>query len=437
MAIDLEPLPHLEAIDYFRSKGFAATGQRFHHLDMWREEHARNFVVAKAMNDDVLATIRAELQRALEEGRTLAEFQADLEPALQKAGWWGKSLMEDPQTGEMVEVQLGSPRRLRTIYDTNMRTAHAAGHWARIQRTKQAFPYLHYIQVERPSKREEHARFHDHIWRVDDPIWRRIYPPNGWYCGCHVIQRTEGWMRRNGRSVSPPLDLEEEDYPNKRTGEVVKLPKGVHPGFDTNPGATWLDIADRVDEVFGDLDGADRATLRGQVQALRLRQTALRRETLIVNDEDWTPAAAGDAAADTPDRVSVDAVLGGSAATTGGLHLVHSHLADSPLSVADLRVLAHPRTASIAAVSPGGAVWRAEAGAELLDDQLAAFARAALPVIRAETAHLSEADRGHVVHHALALYLERRGAIRYRFSVTGQLRDLFARHADLIERLSS
>ncbi|KAA8605892.1 phage head morphogenesis protein, partial [Salipiger aestuarii] len=222
--ITLEPLPPRDAIAFWRSKGLAPQLNRFDYRDHWREEHARDFVVAKAMRDDVLETIRAAFDRSLSEGRTLAQFQADLKPELVKAGWWGRAIMDDPLTGETQDVRLGSMRRLRTIFDTNMRTAYAAGHWARIERTKKAFPYLHYIQIERPSKRHDHERYNDRIWRVDDPIWRRIYPPNGYFCGCTVIQRTEGWMKRNGRSVSDPIDLEEQPWTNKRTGETQLVP---------------------------------------------------------------------------------------------------------------------------------------------------------------------------------------------------------------------
>ncbi len=151
--IDLEPLPHREAIEYFRSKGYAHELQRFHHLDHFREDHARNWVVAKAMQDDVARAIREAFETALTEGQPLAAFQEGLAPRLQQLGWWGRAEMEDPVTGETEEVQLGSMRRLRVIFDTNMRTAHAAGHWAAIQRTKTAFPYLHYIQIQRPTKR--------------------------------------------------------------------------------------------------------------------------------------------------------------------------------------------------------------------------------------------------------------------------------------------
>lgn len=437
--IELKPLPHKEAIEYFRSKGFASRLQRFHHLDMWREEHARDFVVAKAVRDDVLQLFQSEIDRVLSEGRTLKQFQADLEPALTRAGWWGRSQMVDPLTGRTEDVQLGSLRRLRTIYDTNMRTAHAAGHWARIQRTKKAFPYLQYIQIERASKRHDHERFHDKIWRVDDPIWLRIYPPNGFFCGCHVVQRTEGWMTRNNRRVSEPIDLDERPFTNKRTGEVVNIPKGVHPGFDTNPGATWLDIRDAVEEITPDLSPERQAHERGLLQAVRLRQTAIGRESLVISDEKGETYIMGDAAPDRPDHTSVDDVLAlaGDRLSSERLTLLHSHLTDTPLSYNDLQTLASPRVASVTAVSPGGALWRARAGTQIMGNQFQEFAGRALPIVRSEMAEMSAEERGHVIQHALGLFLERRQVIRYHFSVTGRLRDLFERFADLIERLSS
>lgn len=436
--IELTALPHAEAIAYFQSKGYAQQLQRFHHLDHFREEHARDLVVAKAMRNEIMQLFRDELQTALQEGRSEKQFIADLEPLLRKEGWWGRQQMTDPLTGETQEVQLGSVRRLRTIYDTNMRTAHAAGHWARIQRTSKAFPYLHYIQIERPSKRDDHARFHDKIWRVDDPIWLRIYPPNGFFCGCHVIQRTEGWMKRNNRIVSEPVDLEERAWTNKRSGETVQLPRGVHPGFDTNPGATWLDIEAAADQVMPELADDRRARERGLLQALRLRQMAYRRETLIISDARGTNLVLRDAEPELPDRVSIDTLLGQNPQfPSESVDLLHSHLTDAPLSYDDLLTLGSPRVRSITAISPGGALWRARPAREPLRAQFSDFARQAKPILDEMSAGMAPQDRTHVVQHALGLYLERRGVIHYRFSLTGRLRDLFEQFSDLIERLSS
>ena len=69
------------------------------------------------MEMDLLADIRAEIDKAIAEGRTLRQFRKDLMPILQRRGWWGKKKMKDPLTGKVVSAQLGSPRRLRTIHD--------------------------------------------------------------------------------------------------------------------------------------------------------------------------------------------------------------------------------------------------------------------------------------------------------------------------------
>ena len=116
-----------DALSFFRAKGLAAPDRRFDFRDVWRNEHASNFVVAKAMRTEVLDLIRAGLDRALAEGGTLRSFSEALEPQLKKLGWWGQGMERDPLTGEIKNVQLGSPRRLKVIFNANMRSAHAAG----------------------------------------------------------------------------------------------------------------------------------------------------------------------------------------------------------------------------------------------------------------------------------------------------------------------
>lgn len=425
---ELKPLPHREAIEYFISKGYAHELQRFHHLDHWREEHARNFVVAKAMRDDVLVAIREDLTRALKEGRTLAQFQADLAPRLQDLGWWGREVMEDPVTGETVNARLGSMRRLKTIFDTNMRTAHAAGHWASIQRTKKAFPYLHYIQIERPSKRHDHARFHDQIWHVDDPVWLRIYPPNGWFCGCRVIQRTEGWMRRNGRKVSEPLDLQEEPWEHKRSGEIFDVPAGVAPGFDTNPGAAWLDIREAWTSVTPDLSAAHRDMELGVVEGLRLQRLARPLEALVALDPAGEPAWMGHASPDAPAFVRFprrDIPVGGS--------ILHSHLTDAALSSRDINELFATGAGAITAITPGGAIWRAvRVPGALLRPELDDFSDR-IDLFQSEL--LANPDSEFVYHHALALFLEKKGAITYYFHMSERVRQVLDRNSDLLRRL--
>lgn len=426
--IELKPLQHREAVEYFRSKGFAPQLQRFHHLDHFREEHARNWVVAKAMRDDVSAAIREEFDRALSGGRTLQQFQNDLQPRLQQLGWWGTSYDRDPLTGETVEVQLGSLRRLRTIFDTNMRTAHAAGHWARIQRTKQAFPYLQYIQIERPTKRHDHAHFHGKIWRVDDPIWRRIYPPNGYFCGCTVRQLTEGQLQREGLTLSEPMDLEEQPWINKRSGVQFMVPKGVNPGFDTNPGAAWLDLGDDWTRMTPDLSPERRAAERGVIEGLRLRRVGDGRESLVVVDAASRPVAARSATVEAPDRIALDGLT-----IPAGAGFVHSHITEASLSMDDILTLFRHGGHSIAAVTPGGSIWRAvrfpNADIRLA---LAEFSEN-LSLFRDDLRQLQHGAE--IFLHARLLWLEKKGMIAYSFRMSPRAAQLMAAHSDLVQRL--
>lgn len=86
--IDQIPLlPPVEAISFFRKKGFRFG---FSWQDVWQSEHARAFTVAKAMTRDLLEDIRAALDTAIADGTTLETFTANLRPTLEAKGWWGR-----------------------------------------------------------------------------------------------------------------------------------------------------------------------------------------------------------------------------------------------------------------------------------------------------------------------------------------------------------
>jgi len=237
-AVELRSLPPEEAIRYFEGKGYKIG---FSWQDTWQEEHARAFTVAKAMNYDILQDIRQAMDAAIRDGTTFADFKARLKPTLQEKGWWGKQRMLDPLTGEESLVQLGSTRRLQTIFDVNMRTSYAAGNWERIQRTKAARPYLMYVAVLDGRTRPQHRAWHAIILPVDHPFWETHYPPNGWKCRCTVLQLSQRDLDRDGLKVSTDGEVEDflaatSEFRNKRTGEVTKVPRGIDPGFAYNAG---------------------------------------------------------------------------------------------------------------------------------------------------------------------------------------------------------
>lgn len=239
--IDPTALPPQEAIEAFRRKGYELS---FDYRDVDRAQHARAFTVAKVASLDILQDIRDAVDAALADGQTFREFQSRLRPILQEKGWWGRQEMVDPKTGEVREVQLGSPRRLGIIYDTNLRTAFAAGEWERIQRTKERAPFLRYSAVMDERTREKHRQYHGLVRPADDPIWDEIFPPNGFRCRCAVDQMSQRDLERYGHSVSEPFTPMRRVHRNGRTGEVLEVAEGVHPAFAYNPGRAALPVAD-------------------------------------------------------------------------------------------------------------------------------------------------------------------------------------------------
>jgi hypothetical protein len=271
------PVPQ-EALDYVRRKELRVG---FDYRDVWLDEHAQHFTVAKVTQADVLGTLKSSFEQALERGESLATWSKNLQPELERAGWWGAREVVDTGTGEVTTTNLSSPYRLRTIYETNMRTARAAGQWQRIQRTKHALPYLIYQLGPSIEHRPEHASWAGTTLPADDPWWSTHMTPNGWGCKCNVRQVGPAEFDRLKRDgLSSPVVVEKPDgglstvqeisngvptgrlqmerkpirtqappsptkpWVNQRTGETERIPVGIDPGFNNNPGAVF-----RTDQV--------------------------------------------------------------------------------------------------------------------------------------------------------------------------------------------
>ncbi len=258
-----------EALAFFRSK---KRKQSFDYRDIWLYEHALAFTVAKMMDDDLLGETQNAITDAIKNGTDFNTFKKRLKPYLMARGWWGQQVMGDPQTGEIKKVQLGSTRRLKTIFHVNRRTAAAAGQWQRIQRNKAFMPYLKYIPSTARDKREAHKQHYNKILPVDDPFWSVYFPPNGYRCQCSVRQLSEKQAQREG-GVTPSPKIKTVEYINKRTGEVSQVPEGVHPGFAHNHG----DRLNAVSQLY-----AERMAHKEQIShVVALRKIHRRIDTYI------------------------------------------------------------------------------------------------------------------------------------------------------------
>ncbi|MEM9734197.1 MAG: phage minor head protein [Pseudomonadota bacterium] len=252
--------PPQEVVAFFDEKGLRPA---FDYRDTWGIEHVTSFTVAKATQTDVLATIQADVSKAIRQGVPFEQFRKDLTPRLQELGWWGRKEMTDPLTGETAIVQLGSPRRLQTIYWANTRTARAAGQWQRAQRTKRVSPYFVYGLGNSRNHRPEHVAKAGVILPVDHPFWDQWFPPNGWGCKC--------WLRQIGRTEAESLggesdepDITSRQFVNERSGETSMVPDGIDPGWATNSGKERYGTLRReLDTSLGAVDDQTRRKVIG------------------------------------------------------------------------------------------------------------------------------------------------------------------------------
>lgn len=216
-------LPPREAIDYFAAKGF-----RISHdwREVWQDGHARSFTVSKMAKFDLLASTRQRIDAKLRSGTTQRELERELETLFRTAGWWGKQVVADDAGGAEV-VQLGSPWRIRTIVRTNVATAYNAGRYRRQVETMDDRPYWEYLAIRDAASRPSHAALHGKVFRADDPVWKAIYPPNGFGCRCRTRALSERQVRRRGLEViegSRVVDLVQEVGVDRRTGEPITRP---------------------------------------------------------------------------------------------------------------------------------------------------------------------------------------------------------------------
>ncbi|MGU3349954.1 phage head morphogenesis protein [Pseudomonas monsensis] len=248
------------AVAYLKSKGYSIT---WNWQDMLDQAHDQSFTVAKAMRLDLLSDIRGALETALQEGQTLKQFIADIQPVLESQGWWGQQVIVDSEgVGEL--VQLGSPRRLKTIYQTNLQSAYMAGRKAEMEQTTETHPYWMYVAILDGKTRPSHRALHGQVFRHDDPIWSTIFPPNGFNCRCRVVALSEAAVKRRGlKVVSSEGRMFTETVEtgiDKRTGEIRTAPvTGIRttdaagkpitfrtdPGFNHAPGTGLADMLKR------------------------------------------------------------------------------------------------------------------------------------------------------------------------------------------------
>lgn len=247
--------------------------ESFRWQDVWQEEHSRAFAVAGVMRLDVLGAFRDELELSLKEGRSLADFAQRIRPRLVREGFWGDVKVTDPDSGEIRTTRFNN-RRLQLIYNVNLRQSHAAGRWARTERSKATQPFILYRTRGDENVRESHRAWDWLCLPVDHPVWETHYPPNDWGCRCYAFAISESGVQRLIAAGKPIKRVAPQvrwtAYVNPYTGEVRQVPYGVAPGFAYNPGKTHAIsgarlLAEAVSKAAPDIGAAAGQVIPQQV----------------------------------------------------------------------------------------------------------------------------------------------------------------------------
>lgn len=233
--------------EYLKSKKPQA---HFDYDEIVHDAHKKAFTIAKMTNLDLLKDMQSSLTKAFKEGIGFDEWKNSVKPMLAKKGWLGNIKVKDPKTGEEKEIYVGN-RRLRNIFNTNMRTAYAKARYE--SQMESLGEYFRYTAVLDSRTREAHRKLHGKTLPKTDKFWDTNYPPNGWGCRCKVQVLTEAECVARG--IVPLAD-----------GSF--LPQAAEKDFRYNPGKI-----DKTDEILKDKQNKTLGAITSTLAKKNLKQT--------------------------------------------------------------------------------------------------------------------------------------------------------------------
>jgi hypothetical protein len=191
--------------------------------------HDRAFVVAGATDIAMLE----EFQSAVIEGARTYDsgaFAAEFDRIVETYGW---------------SYNGGREWRIRTIFETNIRTSYMAGRLKQLRdpdlvKIQPYWMYRHADTRVPMTPRPSHLSWDGLVLMWDDPWWDTHFPPNDWACSCGVHGLSRGDLARMGKQGQDRAPaLTRRPYTHKASGETVQLPEGVGYGWDYMPGDHW------------------------------------------------------------------------------------------------------------------------------------------------------------------------------------------------------
>lgn len=203
-------LPFAEQSTFLKQKVRLPTAT---YKDIDSRQHDRAFVVAGAMKADLLTDLHNAVNQAVRDGQSFKSFQDNFDDILVKHGWLND---EDKDYKAW---------RAKVIYQTNLRTSHAAGRYKQMTDPEvlKRRPYWRYRHNTVENPRIQHERWNNLVLPADSLWWRINFPPNGYGCKCTVEAINERQLRAMGKTKAD----DEPSYDDRRKD------------FLTAPGASW------------------------------------------------------------------------------------------------------------------------------------------------------------------------------------------------------
>lgn len=240
---DLDRLEFPQQIEFLRQKRGKPTRAW---TDAMAGDHDRSFVVAGVTDMAMLE----EFQAAIIEGAQTYDIEAfagEFDRLVEKYGW---------------SYNGGREWRIRTIFETNIRTSYMAGRLAQMRDPEMVKrrPYWQYLHADSRvplNPRPHHLAWDGLVLRWDDPWWDHHFPPNDWACSCGMRTLSERDLKRLGKTgpdTAPEIRL--RPHTHKASGQTVMLPEGIGFGWDHMPGDLWergLVPSRLLDEAGGQL----------------------------------------------------------------------------------------------------------------------------------------------------------------------------------------
>lgn len=230
--------PFAEQIAFFRRKlGNLVPTQRWD--DLQGAAHDQAFMVAGAMEADLLTDLAAAVDKAISEGQGIDAFRRDFKAVVARNGWTG-------WTGEG-SVQ-GEAWRVKTIYRTNSYTSYSAGRFAQL--TAEKFKFWVYRHGGSLEPRPDHLSWNGVALPPDHPFWTTHYPPSDWGCSCYVVGAdTDAGIKRLGGDPAKKLPANWQAI-DPKTG----APIGVGKGWNYAPGASVAGTVSALAAKIGSWD---------------------------------------------------------------------------------------------------------------------------------------------------------------------------------------